>query len=103
MTYEAVIAGMSRMNPLLYMVIAIVLTLVVVFRRIDRFGISRSIARACWYVLVLFSVSWLAFHVIDLFSQRDRQSGLTSVVYLISFSPVFLCAIIVTFMYPKAK
>jgi predicted PurR-regulated permease PerM len=72
MTYEAVIGGMSRMNPVLYMVLAIVLTLVLVFRRMDRFGISRSIALACWYVLVLFSLSWLAFHVIDLFSRRGR-------------------------------
>jgi hypothetical protein len=103
MTYEAIIGVMSRMNPILFMVLAIALALVVVFRRIDRFGISRSVALACWYVLVLFSLSWLAFHVIDLFSQKDRQSGLTSVVYLISFSPVFLCAIIVAFMYPKAR
>lgn len=103
MTYEAIIGVMSGMNPIWYMVLAIALTLVIVFRKMDRFGISRSIALACWYVLVLFSLSWLAFHVVDLFSQKDRQSGLTSVVYLISFLPVFLCAIIVSFMYPKAK
>jgi amino acid permease len=103
MTYEAIIGVMSRMNPILYMVLAISLTLVIVFRKRDRFGISRSIALACWYVLVLFSLLWLAFHVVDLFSQRDRQSGLTSVVYLISFLPVFLCAIIAAFMYPKAR
>ena len=101
--YKAVIDVMSKMNPFVCLAVAVVLMLVVIFRRIDRFGIPRSLALVCWYILVIFSLAWIVFHAVDMFSQGDYLGGVTSVVLLISYSPVYICAIVAAFMYPKSR
>lgn len=99
--YDAITEVITKMNPFICFAIAIVMTVVVLMHKLKRFHVSRLLALFCWYFLVIFSVSWLLFHVVDMFTQKENLASVVSYAYIISYTPVYLCAVVAAFMYPK--
>ena len=91
---------LSKVNlPIVY-ACAVILTLLVIGRRYRLFDIPRLVALSSWYVVVVAACGWLLFHLLYLATGDKRDVGLASLVHVLTFVPVYLCALVLAFYYP---
>ena len=90
-----------QLDPFLVYGFAIFLTLLVISNRTRLVTLPRPLVLFSWYAVIAIAVSWLLFHFVYLLSHDSRDVGLAVIARILQFSPVYLCALIVLFMYPK--
>ena len=83
--------------------VAAVLTVMLILYRIGLLRVPRSVALACWYAVILMALSWLAFHAAYFATHNPRDSGLATLARTLSFVPVYVCALVSAFAYPKKR
>lgn len=103
MTNDALSAVLGMVNlPVVY-ACAVALSLLVIGRKYRLLNVPRSVALASWYVVVGAACSWLLFHVLYLLTGDGRDIGLASLVHVLTFVPVYACALVLTFFYPRKR
>lgn len=88
-------------NPYTVYGFTILLTLLVILNRTPILTLPRSLVMVSWYSVVTLALSWLFFHIASLFNSQSQIVGLAVVARMLQFVPVYVCALIVLFMYPK--
>jgi hypothetical protein len=96
-------ALMSKLNVFVVYGLAAGLTLLVIVHRVRLVRLPRALVLGCWYAVVAMAFSWLGFHVVYLLSHNPRDSGLAAIARILAFVPIYVCALIVLFMYPKKQ
>lgn len=103
MKFNAISRILMELNLSVVYTIAVALTLIVVLHRTGVFIVPRAMALLSWYLVLFAAACWAFFHIIYLLAGDARDIGLASVVQLLTFVPVYVCALIVVFMYPKKE
>jgi len=98
---ESIGALTSSLNPFVVYGFAVFLTLLVILNRARLVILPRPLVLVSWYTVVVLAVSWLLFHGVYIFTHDAGRSRLVSFALILSFSPVYVCALIVLFMYPR--
>ena len=96
-------ALIGKLNVFVVYGLAVVLTALVSVHRLGLARLPRALVLGCWYAVVAMAFSWLAFHVAYFLTHNPRDSGLAAIARMLSFVPVYVCALIVLFMYPKKQ
>lgn len=103
MKIDSIEAFIYALNPFFIYGLTILLTLVVVLNRLRVVKLPRSLVVLSWYAVVVLALSWLLFHVVSLLNSGSQIVGLASIARMLQFVPIYICAVIVLFMYPKKK
>lgn len=82
---------------------AAALTVVPILYRTGLLRVPRLVALACWYAVILMALSWLAFHAAYFATHDPRDSGLGTLARTLAFVPVYVCALVTAFAYPKKR
>lgn len=72
-----------------------------VSRKLFHFNYSYAIAISSWIFLVIAAIAVAAILAIDFFSHPKGLDRLTLVPYILGASPLFGCAILALFFFPK--
>lgn len=91
-------AGIAVM--VVYGVVA-VLTLLVILRKARLIKLPRQFALVTWYAVIVIGLSWLLFFSVYMFLHHDGSSRLAGLAYILSFTPVYICGLVLLFAYPK--
>lgn len=103
MNTDSIAALSNTLNPFVVYGFAAFLTLLVVLNRTQLITLPRPLVLICWYIVVGLAVLWLLFHIVYFFTHNPRDAGLVAIALALSFTPVYLCALILLFMYPKKR
>ncbi|VXC63702.1 membrane hypothetical protein [Massilia sp. 9I] len=77
------------------------LTLLVILHKLRLVVLPRPLILFSWYGVVGLAASWLAFHSLYFFSHHEGASRLVTYALIFSFIPVYICALVLLFIYPK--
>ena len=91
----------NTLNPFVVYGLPALLTLGVILHRARVVTLPRPLVLICWYSVVGLASMWLLFHIIYYTGRNPRDSGLVTIARIIGFAPVYLCAVILLFIYPK--
>lgn len=103
MTFDDITRMMGSWNIYLIYGAAVALTVVLTFYRIGVLRVPRWVALVCWYTVILMALLWLAFWAAYFAAHDPRNSGLATLARVLSFLPVYVCALIAAFVYPKKR
>jgi hypothetical protein len=101
MNMDSIRAHLNELNAFVIYGFAAFFTLLVILNRSRQITLPRPLVLIGWYTVVMLAVSWLLFHLIYFFTHSPRDGGLVLIAGTLSFIPVYVCALIVLFMYPK--
>lgn len=101
MTTFAIENFIYAINPFLIYGFIILLTLVVVSNKMRLIMLPRLVVTISWFVVIGFALSWLLFHVFALLGTHSQITGLAVIARILQYIPVYICAAVVLFMYPK--
>lgn len=103
MTLDDIASILGSLNIYLIYGAAAVLTVILILNRLDVLMVPRQVALICWYGIILMALSWLAFHAAYYATHDPRDSGLATLAGVLAFVPVYVCALIAAFVYPKNR
>lgn len=103
MTFDDITRMMGSLNIYLIYGTAAALTVVLTLYRIGVLQVPRWVALLCLYSIILMALLWLAFWVSYSAAHDPRDSGLATLARVLSFLPVYGCAQISAFVYPKKR
>jgi hypothetical protein len=79
------------------------LTLLVILDRKQKIIFARPLILISWWLVVTVAVSWLLFHVVYMLKHEDGASRLVAFSLILSFLPVYVCAVVLLFTYPARR
>lgn len=94
---------LGSLNIYLIYGMAAALTVVPILYRTGLLQVPRLVALACWYAVIVIALSWLAFHAAYFATHDPRDAGLATLVRTLAFVPVYSCALIAAFVYPRKR
>ena len=98
------IGGLSNtLNPFVIYSVSALLTLLVILDRRKKIALPRIIILVSWYLVITIAVLWLLFHIAYMLKHEDGASRLVAYSLIFSFLPVYICAGILLFIYPRRK
>ena len=103
MTLDDIAYMLGSLNIYIIYGTAAALTVVPILYRTGLLRVPRPLALVCWYAVILMAVSWLAFHAAYFATHDPRDSGLGTLARTLAFVPVYACALIVAFAYPRKR
>jgi small neutral amino acid transporter SnatA (MarC family) len=98
---DSILDFIYGLNPFVIYGFAVFLTLLVILRRTRPLALPRPLALISWYTVLALAVSWLVFHIAYFLNHDPRDVGLAVIGRILGFTPVYVCALIVLFMYPR--
>lgn len=103
MTLDEIADMLGSLNIYLIYGTAAALTVVLILYRIGVLGVPHGLATACWYGVIPMVLLWLAVWAAYFAAHDPRDSGLATLARILSFLPVYVCALIAAFVYPRKK
>ena len=87
-------------QPIVYG-LAVLMTLLVIGYRYRWISLPRTVALLNWSAVVGLAIGWPLFYVLCVLEGDIRDIDLVSIVVMLTFLPVYVCALVLLFFYPR--
>jgi hypothetical protein len=87
-------------NFLLTTGMIVLLTVMIMVQRIKGLGLPRRFILTSWFLIVVASLILAVVTALDFFSHPQGLDRLASLPLIIAMTPLLVCSLIVSFMYP---
>ena len=101
MTFEDLADMLGSVNIYVLYGVPAALTVGLILYRNGLLRMPRLLALAVWYAIIVTALFWLVFHMVYFATHNPRDSGMATLANILSFIPVYVCALIAAFVYPR--